>query len=100
MSPGEAAFYEEQLGIYDSMLEFRQDMIETLGVEEDGWVSVERREGVKQAHRYIYETLMAGMESDKDHGDLKTMWPFDQRQLEAQEWKWRETDGKCNLYEK
>lgn len=73
-------FYKEQLGIYNSMLEFRQDMVETLGVEGDGWVSEDRWEGVKRAHRYFYETLMARLENDKEREELRTMWPFDECQ--------------------
>ncbi|OJD20124.1 hypothetical protein ACJ73_08543 [Blastomyces percursus] len=80
LSPEEMSFYKEQLGIYDGLLEFRQDMVETLGVEGDGWVSEDRWEGVKKAHQYFYETIMAAMENDKDREELRTMWPFDQCQ--------------------
>ncbi|KMU78074.1 hypothetical protein CISG_06836 [Coccidioides immitis RMSCC 3703] len=80
LSPEEMSFYKEQLGIYNGMLEFRQDMVETLGVEGDGWVSEDRWEGVKKAHQYFYETIMASMENDKDREELRTMWPFDQCQ--------------------
>lgn len=77
LSAEDMSFYKEQLDIYDKMLEFRQDMVETLGVEGDGWVSENRWEGVKQAHQYFYETIMATMENDKDREELKTIWPFD-----------------------
>ncbi|KAF3491941.1 uncharacterized protein GIQ15_01458 [Arthroderma uncinatum] len=83
LSPEEMSFYEEQLGIYNGMLEFRQDMVETLEVEGDGWVSEDRWEGVRKAHQYFYENIMAGLENDKDREDLRTMWPFDQCQPEA-----------------
>ncbi|EFW19952.1 conserved hypothetical protein [Coccidioides posadasii str. Silveira] len=73
----EHVFYKEQLEIYEKMLEFRQDMIETLGVESDGWVCVDRWEDVKRAHAYFFDTLMANMEDDKDREDLRGMWPFD-----------------------
>ncbi|KAK2808028.1 hypothetical protein FQN50_005110 [Emmonsiellopsis sp. PD_5] len=81
LSPEEMSFYKEQLGIYEGMLEFRQDMVQTLGVEEDGWVSADRWEGVEKAHRYFYDTIMASMENDKDRDELRTMWPFDQCQV-------------------
>ncbi|EER29750.1 hypothetical protein CPC735_000060 [Coccidioides posadasii C735 delta SOWgp] len=80
LSPEEMRSYKEQLGIYNGMLEFRQDMVETLGVEGDGWVSEDHWEGVKKAHQYFYETIMASMENDKDREELRTMWPFDQCQ--------------------
>lgn len=80
LSPEEMSFYKEQLSIYDGLLEFRQDMVETLGVEGDGWVSEDRWEGVKKAHQHIYENIMAAMENDKDREELRTMWPFDQCQ--------------------
>ncbi|WEW61064.1 hypothetical protein PRK78_006553 [Emydomyces testavorans] len=77
LGPEEKSFYKEQLDVYNKMLEFRQDMVETLGVEADGWVSEDGWEGVEKAHRYFYETIMVGMENDKDREELKTMWPFD-----------------------
>ncbi|KKZ66492.1 hypothetical protein EMCG_07772 [[Emmonsia] crescens] len=80
LSPEEMSFYKEQLDIYNGLLEFRQDMVETLGVEGDGWVSEDRWEGVKKAHQYFYETIMATMENDKDREELRIMWPFDQCQ--------------------
>nr|KMM72331.1 hypothetical protein CPAG_08628 [Coccidioides posadasii RMSCC 3488] len=80
LSPEEMRSYKEQLGIYNGMLEFRQDMVETLGVEGDGWVSEDHWEGVKKAHQYFYKTIMASMENDKDREELRTMWPFDQCQ--------------------
>ncbi|KAM5454307.1 hypothetical protein MaudCBS49596_002324 [Microsporum audouinii] len=76
------SFYEEQLDVYNKILEFRQDMVETLGVEDDGWVSENRWEGVKKAHQYFYETIMESMKNDKDREELKTMWPFDQCQVQ------------------
>lgn len=75
------SFYKEQLEVYDKILEFKLDMIETLGVEEDGWVSEDRWEGVRQAHRYFYETIMASMENENDREELKTIWPFDDCQV-------------------
>ncbi|EFW14143.1 conserved hypothetical protein, partial [Coccidioides posadasii str. Silveira] len=80
LSQEEMRSYKEQLGIYNGMLEFRQDMVETLGVEGDGWVSEDHWEGVKKAHQYFYKTIMASMENDKDREELRTMWPFDQCQ--------------------
>ncbi|EEQ34498.1 conserved hypothetical protein [Microsporum canis CBS 113480] len=66
-----------------------------------GWLSVCGALGGSEASSSAYLRDSHGWYgSDKDRDDLKTMWPFDQCQLEAQEWKWRETDGKCNLYEK
>lgn len=59
------------------MLDFQQDMFETLGVESGGWVSPERWEGVREAHAYFYETIMDSMEDDKDREDMRRMWPFD-----------------------
>ncbi|EFR01815.1 hypothetical protein MGYG_04815 [Nannizzia gypsea CBS 118893] len=50
MGAEEKSFYKEQLDIYDGMLEIRRDIIEILGVEEDGWVPAERWEEVKKAH--------------------------------------------------
>lgn len=50
----DAAFYKEQLEIYEKTLDFRQDMADTLGVEEDGWVSPKRWDSVKAAHDYSY----------------------------------------------
>ncbi|KAM5442588.1 hypothetical protein MferCBS31731_002467 [Microsporum ferrugineum] len=84
MGAEEKSFYEEQLGIYDGMLEFRRDMIEILGIEEDGWVSAERWEEVKKAHQGFYETLMDRMENDESRQELRTIWPFDQCQPQTQ----------------
>lgn len=77
LSVEDMSFYKEQLGDYDKMLDFKQDMIETLGVEEDGWVPEDRWEGARQSHRYFYENIMASMENDNDREELKTIWPFD-----------------------
>lgn len=69
--------YQEQLDIYDKMLALRQDIIETLGVEQDGWVPVDRWEEVNAAHRQIYEAIMGTMENEKDREDMRLMLPFD-----------------------
>jgi hypothetical protein len=73
----ETRIFEEQLEIYDKMLALRQDIVETLGAEQDGWVPEDRWEEAKESHRRIYETIMATIESEKDREDLKLMWPFD-----------------------
>lgn len=80
MGPKEKSFYEKQLEIYDGMLEFRRDMFEVLGVEEDGWVPAERWKEVKKTHQGFYETLMDNLEDDESRQELRTMWPFDQCQ--------------------
>lgn len=77
LSAEDMSFYKEQLDVYEKTLEFKRDMIETLGVEEDGWVPEDRWDGVKQAHQYFYDSIMASMENDKDREELKTIWPFD-----------------------
>ena len=69
--------YQEQLDIHDKMLALRQDIVETLGVEQDGWVSVDRWEEANAAHRQIYGAIMETMENEKDREDMKLMWPFD-----------------------
>ena len=77
LSPEEQRIYEERLEVYDKMLEVRQDIVETLGVEQDGWVWKDRWEETRNAHRYVYETVMAGIEEEKDREEMKLMWPFD-----------------------
>ncbi|GBF61013.1 altered inheritance of mitochondria protein 9 [Trichophyton mentagrophytes] len=84
MGPEEKEFYEKQLEIYDGMLEFRRDMFEVLGVEEDGWVPAERWEEAKKMHQGFYDTLMDNLEDDESRQELRTMWPFDQCQPETQ----------------
>lgn len=76
-STEEMRIYRERLDIYDKMLAVRQDIVETLGVEQDGWVPEDRWEEVKEAHRHIYETVMEAMKSEWDREDMKLMWPFD-----------------------
>ncbi|PGH11609.1 hypothetical protein AJ79_04749 [Helicocarpus griseus UAMH5409] len=61
--------YHEQLEIYEKMLSFKQEIVETFGVEEDGWVPEDRWDEVKEAHRHAYETIMKSMKSDKDRAD-------------------------------
>ncbi|KAI1951730.1 hypothetical protein LOZ57_001142 [Ophidiomyces ophidiicola] len=78
LGPDEMSFYKEQLYTYNSMLELRQDMVETLGVEEDGWTSEARWEGVRQTYQYFYENIMANLEDDKQRKEAISMWPFDQ----------------------
>ncbi|EQL31887.1 hypothetical protein BDFG_05791 [Blastomyces dermatitidis ATCC 26199] len=73
----EMRIYQERLDIYDKMLAVRQDIVETLGVEQDGWIPEDRWEEVKEAHQRIYEAVLAAMESEKDRQDMKMMWPFD-----------------------
>ena len=82
-SSEEVRVYQEQLDIYDKMLSFRQDIVETLGVEQDGWVPEDRWEEAKEAHQHVYETVMGTMESEKDREDMKMMWPFDGVELSA-----------------
>lgn len=77
LSEEDMRLYEKQLDVYEKILQLKRDVITTLGVEEDGWVSADRWEGVRQAHRDIYETVMASMEDDQDREELKTFWPFD-----------------------
>ncbi|EQL28770.1 hypothetical protein BDFG_08550 [Blastomyces dermatitidis ATCC 26199] len=43
---------------------FKQDMVETLRVESDGWISVDRWEDIERAHTYFFDTLMASMEDE------------------------------------
>ncbi|KAK2765358.1 hypothetical protein FQN54_008204 [Arachnomyces sp. PD_36] len=76
-SPEELRFYQEQLELYDKMLAFRQYLVETLGVEQDGWVPEDRWEEVKKYHQDVYEDIVGAMESEKDREDIKMMWPFD-----------------------
>ncbi|QSS65906.1 hypothetical protein I7I51_06757 [Histoplasma capsulatum] len=77
LSEEDMRLHEKQLDVYEKILQIKRDVITTLGVEEDGWVSADRWEGVRQAHRDIYETVMASMEDDQDREELKTFWPFD-----------------------
>lgn len=77
MSSEEMRIYKEQLDIYDKMLAFRQDIVETLEVEQDGWVAEDGWEKVKEAHQHIYESIMGAMQDEKDREDMKIIWPFD-----------------------
>ncbi|PGH13538.1 hypothetical protein AJ80_06288 [Polytolypa hystricis UAMH7299] len=78
-SSEEMHLYREQLDIYDKMLAVRQDIVEILGVEQDGCTPEDRWEEVREAHQhiYIYESVMAAMESEKARQEMKMMWPFD-----------------------
>ncbi|KAM5452821.1 hypothetical protein MaudCBS49596_003128 [Microsporum audouinii] len=67
----------QQLEIYDKMLIFKQELIDTLGVEQDGWVAEDRWEEVKEARENIYEMSIREIEDEKDREDMKVMWPFD-----------------------
>ncbi|KAI1963503.1 hypothetical protein LOZ58_002337 [Ophidiomyces ophidiicola] len=78
LGPDEMSFYKEQLYTYNSMLELRQDMVEILGVEGDGWTSEARWEGVRQTYQYFYDNIMANLEDDKQREEVISMWPFDQ----------------------
>ncbi|KAI1925858.1 hypothetical protein LOZ65_002669 [Ophidiomyces ophidiicola] len=78
LGPDEMSFYKEQLYTYNSMLELRQDMVETLGVEGNGWTSEARWEGVRQTYQYFYDNIMANLEDDKQREEVISMWPFDQ----------------------
>lgn len=77
LSSQEMQIYQEQLEIYNKMLTFRKDLVDTLGVEEDGWVPEDQWETVKETHQQIYETIIGDLESQKDREDMMLMWPFD-----------------------
>ncbi|KAK2750680.1 hypothetical protein FQN57_002753 [Myotisia sp. PD_48] len=82
LSPEEMSSYKEQLDIYDGILKIRQGIVETLGVEGDVWVSVDRWEEVVKSHQRLFESMMEAQEDDKDREDMKTMWPFNHWQLQ------------------
>ncbi|EEP78409.1 predicted protein [Uncinocarpus reesii 1704] len=73
----EKRVYEERLDTYNKFLEVRQDLVETLGVEEDGWTPLDRREETVEAHRQVYEIIMSGLDNDQDRAEMTVMWPFD-----------------------
>lgn len=73
--------FQEQLTIYDKMLDVRAEIVKILGVEQDGWVSAGRWREVEEAHQNVYQAVMASMESEHDQEDMKRMWPFDSAQL-------------------
>ncbi|OJD13853.1 hypothetical protein AJ78_05724 [Emergomyces pasteurianus Ep9510] len=73
--------YQERRHVYDNTLAVRQDIVETLGVEQDGWISEDRWR--KEAHQCIYEAVVAAMGSEKDRQDMKMMWPFDEVKFEV-----------------
>ncbi|KAK2810959.1 hypothetical protein FQN50_002550 [Emmonsiellopsis sp. PD_5] len=77
LSAEEEAVYKEQLEVYEKMVEFWRDMSGELGVGGDGWVGVERWEGVRRAHARLFEMVMGNMEDERDREDLRRMWPFD-----------------------
>ncbi|TPX20163.1 hypothetical protein DIZ76_016051 [Coccidioides immitis] len=83
LGPDELRVYQEQLEIYDKMLSLRQDIVEILGVEQDGWVPADRWQDVRAAHQQVYASVMGAMESEKDYEDMKMMWPFDGVQQSA-----------------
>ncbi|QVM09379.1 hypothetical protein D8B26_004039 [Coccidioides posadasii str. Silveira] len=70
-------FYQKQLDLYDKILAFKQDLVETLAVEQDGGVPEDRWEEVKKSHQCVYEEIMGAMESERNREDIKMMWPFD-----------------------
>lgn len=77
LSSEEIHIYREQLELYDKTLAVRQDIVETQGVEQDGWVAEDRWGKTKEAHSHIYGASMAAQESEPEiEKEMKSTWPF------------------------
>jgi hypothetical protein len=76
-SPAWIEARHERLKVYEGMLSVRQDIIDVLGCEGDGWVPTDRWREAEDAHRKVYEYVMSAMDDEGDREDMRIMWPFD-----------------------
>lgn len=68
---GQAHVYREREEMFNNALEIKEDLLETVGTDDEGWVLPELLEEQKSINPFMWNAILCDAEDQKDRNDLE-----------------------------